>query len=139
MNHNNKALAKNYFKEAFRCYENAKETLKQLKIVYKTYEDSKYVSEACGIGYLGVLKALNGYLILRGIEPGKLPESYQGYLSALRKYLVHNGKIKSALTVVYQNLHILGYYREGVNVDMIKSGFECAKFIIDSFSKTVKY
>lgn len=131
-------LAKKYFEEAVRYYNNAKDILEKIKIVYKTYDDSKYVSNACGMCYLGVLKALDGYLILRGMEESELPQSYQGYIYALKRYLAHNGKIKSALTVVYQNLHILGYYRGGVNVEMIKAGFSCAKFIIEHFSRMTK-
>ena len=112
--------------------------MKKVKITYRTYDDSKYVSEACGSAYLAMLKALDGYLILRGLKKERLPDSYQGYLNALKGKLAHNGKIKSALTVVYQNLHVLGYYREGVNVGMIKEGFESAKFIIEYFSKSAK-
>jgi hypothetical protein len=41
----------------------------------------------------------------------------------------------AAMTAVYQNLHIFGYYRGGVEVEMIKAGFKYAKFIIDTLSK----
>jgi hypothetical protein len=41
----------------------------------------------------------------------------------------------TAMTIAYQNLHILGYYRGGVDVEMIKSGFKHAKFIIERLSK----
>mgnify|MGYP000751773939 CR=1 FL=1 len=34
---------------------------------------------------------------------------------------------------VYENLHILGYYRGDLNVDILKAGFRHTKFIIDTF------
>ena len=135
---NDKIIAKEYFNQAERYYDNAKEILKKVKITYRTYDDSKYVSEACGTVYLSMLKALDGYLILQGVEKEKLPDTYQGYVSALKRKLAHNGKIKSALTEVYQNLHVYGYYREGVSVGMIKLGLESAKFIINYFSKSAE-
>jgi hypothetical protein len=102
--------------------------------VYKSYEDAKPVVKACGVCYIGMLKACDGYLILRGVDEANLPTSYQGYWQALSKYLAHDGKVKSALKVAYQNLHILGYYRKGVGVSMIKEGFQCAKFVIEHLS-----
>jgi hypothetical protein len=33
----------------------------------------------------------------------------------------------TAMMLVYQNLHILDYYRGGVSVEMIKEGFKHAK------------
>jgi hypothetical protein len=129
-----KEIAQEYFNEAIRFYNNAKEILKDVKIVYKAYEDTKPVVKACGVCYIGMLKALDGYLILRGVDKAKLPTSFQGYWQALSKYLSHNGKVKSALNVAYENLHILGYYRGGKGVGMIKEGFQCAKFIIEHLS-----
>jgi len=128
------SLATDYFNEAMRFYNNAKEILKDVPIVYKSYEDTKPVSEAAGMCYLGMLKALDGYLILKGVEKAKLPTSYQGYWQTLSKDLVHNGQVKSALKIAYENLHILGYYRGGTGVSMIKEGFQCAKFVIEHLS-----
>lgn len=131
---NLKEIAQNYFNEAIRFYKNGKDILKDVPIVYKSYEDSKPVAEAAGISYLGMLKALDGYLILRGIDKAKLPTSFQGYWQTLSKDMVHNGKMKSAIKIAYENLHILGYYRGGTGVSMIKEGFACAKFVIEHLS-----
>ncbi|MEW6097075.1 MAG: DUF5618 family protein [bacterium] len=131
---NNESLASDYFDEAVRFYNNAKDILKDVKIVYKSYQDTKPVVKACGVGYIGMLKACDGYLISRGIDKAKLPTSYQGYWQVLSKDLSHNGKVKSALKVAYENLHIFGYYRGGTGVSMIKEGFQCAKFVIEHLS-----
>jgi hypothetical protein len=50
------------------------------------------------------------------------------------KGLPHDGKLMTALEIVYQNLHIFGYYRGGISVEMIKDGFQKAKIIIDTLS-----
>jgi tetratricopeptide (TPR) repeat protein len=120
--------------EAERYFENAKETLKKSPIEFGVYTKSKHVKEASAMGYLATLRAIDSYLLARGIKSEELPTSIEEYEKALRE-IPHNGKLMAALTVVYQNLHILAYYRSGVDVDMIKSGFMRAKEIIETFSK----
>jgi len=129
-----KQRAQNYFAEAMRYYKNAKEILHSAKIEYNLYEDTKPVAEASGLCYLGVLKAINGYLILRGVNEEELPQSYAGYLKLLSQYLAHDGKVRSSFTSAYELLHILGYYRGGRNVEGIKIGFQKAKFVIEHLS-----
>ena len=124
------------FSEAKRYFENAKESLSLSPIEYDIYKDKKYVKEASAMGYLAALSAIDGWLLLQGTTSDKLPTSIEGYEKATRK-IPHNGKLMSALVVVYQNLHIFGYYRGGVDVEMIKSGFSKAKLIIDTLSKGV--
>lgn len=46
-----------------------------------------------------------------------------------------NGKLMSYYNIVYQNLHLFGYYRNGVDVEMIKSGFSQAKDVINMLRK----
>ncbi|MFH0774473.1 MAG: DUF5618 family protein [bacterium] len=124
-----------YYQESERYFNNAKEHLKKPAIEYNRYQDAKPVREACGIGYLGVLLALDGYFLEQGILKDKLPDSTEGYEILLKKCLVHNGKLRQSFYTVYENLHLLGYYRGGVDVEMIKSGFSKAKIIIDTLSK----
>jgi hypothetical protein len=126
---------KGYYQEAKRYFGNAKEHLKNVPIEYNRYQDAKPVREVCGIGYLGVLLALDGYFLEQGISKDKLPDSTEGYEALLKKCLVHNGKIRQSFYTVYENLHLLGYYRGGLSVDMIKDGFSKAKLIIDTLSK----
>lgn len=125
-----------YYKEALRYYKNAKERLKESRVEYgRRYQDLKPVREACGTAYLAVLFALDGYFLRQGVAADKLPTSTEGYQEFLRKYSAHNGKIKSAYYNVYENLHILGYYRGAGDINTVKSGFENAKFIIDTLNK----
>ena len=51
-----------YYKEAIRYMDNAKETLLKAGKEDDIYKDEKYVKTACGIAFNGVLKALDGYL-----------------------------------------------------------------------------
>ncbi|MEO5674703.1 MAG: DUF5618 family protein [Chitinophagales bacterium] len=118
-------------KEAYRYLSNAKEILSRIPIEYGIYKDSKYVSMAAETAYIGALKAIDHYLLKkRNFNRDKLPNSYDGYRDAIQKYILLNGKLSSALTVAWQNLHVLGHYRGGVDKVMIKSGLENAERII---------
>ncbi len=121
-------------KEARRFYRNAKDILKTAPVRNGVYQDTKPVREACSTAYLAALFAIDSYLLSRGVKPQELPAQVDEYTKALRK-IPHDGKLLDAFVVVYQNLHIFGYYRGGVDVAMIKSGFKHAKFIIDTFAK----
>lgn len=122
------------FSEAKRYFANARETLRKSPIEYDIYKDRKYVKEASGMAYLSALTAIDGYLLSQGTTKDKLPTSIEGYEKAIQK-IPHNGRLMSALVVVYENLHIFSYYRGGVGVGMVKEGFRSAKFIIDTLSK----
>ncbi len=99
-------------KEALRYLENAKEMLKTIPVEDNTYTDVKPVQEACGTAYLAVLKAIDQYLIKKGVEEKELPQSVDGYREMMRKYLmIHNGKLLKEFEKLYKLLHIAGYYR----------------------------
>ena len=49
----------NPYKESMRYIENAEEDLKLSGKEDKFYKDVKYVQSACGIAYVGMLKALD--------------------------------------------------------------------------------
>jgi hypothetical protein len=115
--------------EAKRYLKNAKEILSKVKIEYDRYTDPKLVSEAAGVAYLAALKAIDGYLIGKGISPEKLPTSIEEYFDAIDK-IPKNGKLRVNLRVVYENLHIFAYYRGGVSVEMIKAGIKSVEEII---------
>jgi len=121
-------------KIANRYFSNAKQTLNKSPIVYKAYQDSKYVSEACAMAYLATLRAIDGYLVGSGIPETNLPDTHIQYTEAIKK-IPKNGKLMNYYNIVYQNLHLLGYYRGGVSVNMIKDGFGRAKEIIEMLSK----
>lgn len=121
---------------AYRYLKNAKQTIGKTTIEYGRYTDTKYVSEAAGIAYLASLKAIDSYLLGKGIKYAQLPKSIEGYRAALKKHIPLNGKLWAALNTVYENLHILAYYRSGTGVGMVKEGFQNCKKIIDMLDKT---
>ena len=116
-------------KESIRYFENAKELLSKSPIEDNTYTDIKYVQEACGTAYLAILKAIDEYLISRGVDPKDLPQSVEGYKEAIRKYLMpYNGKLTREFEKLYKALHIAGYYRGLLeDVNMLKDAFKAAK------------
>lgn len=125
-----KSKAPNTIQEAYRYLANAKKTLGNSQIEYGKYTDAKYVSEAAGIAYLSALKAINAFLISRGMSTKSLPDSIEEYRDVIQKKMPHNGKLMAAFTIAYENLHILAYYRGGTGVKMVKEGLENCKKII---------
>jgi hypothetical protein len=89
-------------KEALRYLNNAKEILKSAPIEDNTYTDIKPVQEACGTTYFAVLKAIDGYLISKGVDPKELPQSIEGYRELIKRYLsVRNGKLAREFEKLY--------------------------------------
>ena len=123
-------------KEALRYLNNAKEILRKASIEDNTYIDIKPVQEACGSAYLAILKAIDEYLLARGVSNKDLPQSVDGYREMLRKYLlVHNGKLTREFEKLYKALHIAGYYRGLLqDVNMIKEAFKAAKIFIEKIT-----
>ena len=120
-------------KEALRYLENAKEMLKTVQVEDNTYTDVKPVQEACGTAYLAVLKAIDQYLVKKGVEERELPQSVDGYREMLRKHLmVHNGKLLKEFEKLYKLLHIAGYYRGLLeDVAVVKDAMKAAKTFIE--------
>ncbi len=120
-------------KETIRYLNNAKEILKSAPIEDDSYADEKYVREACGTAYLAVLKAIDEYLLSKGLNRKELPKSVDGYRKALQKYLaVYNGKLAREFERLYDQLHIAGYYRGLLhNTDMVKGALKAAKGFIE--------
>jgi len=120
-------------REAIRYLENAKEILGKSPIEDNRYADVKYVKSACGVAYLGVLKAIDEYLLKRGLSKKELPKKIEEYEKALQKHLsIHNGKLTKEFSTLYDELHIAGYYRGNLHhVDAVKSILKAAKAFID--------
>lgn len=117
--------------QAKRFVKNGKGFLTNVEIEYDVYQDDKPVREASGIGYLAALKAIDAYLFAKGyIEES--PESIIDYQNKIKS--IRDSQMKKALMnnliLAYQNLHLLGYYRGGVGVKMIKNGFEAVNNLI---------
>lgn len=121
-------------KEAVRYFENAKEILKKSPIEDNRYADEKYVKSACSVAYLGVLSAIDEYLLKKkGITRKELPKKVEEYRKILQKYVsVHNGKLLKQFDDIYDELHIAGYYR-GIlhSVGTVKEAFRTAKEFIE--------
>lgn len=120
-------------REAVRYFENAKELLKKSPIEDDTYTDIKYVQEACSTAYLAVLKAIDEYLLNKGVNEKDLPQSVDGYRDAIRKYLApYNGKLTREFEKLYKALHIAGYYRGLLDdANALKDYFKVAKTVIE--------
>lgn len=119
--------------EVLRYFKNAKELLGKSPVEDDTYTDIKYVQEACGTVYLAVLKAIDEYLISRGVNEKDLPQSVDGYREMLKKHLfIHNGRLAREFEKLYKALHIAGYYRGLLDdVNALKDYFKVAKSFIE--------
>lgn len=123
--------------ESIRYLNNAKELLSKSRIEGDRYEDIKYVQEACGTAYLAVLKAIDEYLVSKGVSKKDLPKSVEGYREMLRKYLsTHNGKLTKEFEKLYNELRIAGYYRGLISdVNALKDIFKSAKVFISKIKE----
>ncbi len=116
-----------YYEEAMRYMSNAKETLKKAGKEDNRYLDSKYVKTACGTAYNAILKALDGYLLTKGIEKKKGRKSIEYY----EENIAHlDKKLNTELDNAYKILHLSGYYDGVTDVKMIQAGFDVAYRII---------
>ena len=116
-------------RESLRYLQNAKEILRAASIEDNIYSDVKPVQEACGVAYLAVLKAIDAYLLKKGIDEKDLPQSVEGYREMLRKYAtVYDGKLLKSFEALYRELHIAGYYRGLlIDGDTVKATLKAAK------------
>ena len=123
-------IQEKYYSEAMRYMDNAKESLKKANKEGKFYRDTKYVSVACGTAYKGVLIALDGFLLMKGVEKpkGKDRKSIEFYHDNISKL---DKKMLDYLNTAYKILHLYGYYDGIEKVDVIKSGFDDAYTIIN--------
>ena len=120
-----------YYSEAIRYMDNAKEYLKKAKKEGDIYRDPKYVRTACGVAYSGVLIALDGFLILKGIhtpDRKKVRKSIEYYQSHITKI---DKKMLDYLNITYKILHLYGYYDGIEDAIVVKRGFENAYTLIE--------
>ncbi|MBI3582771.1 MAG: DUF5618 family protein [Nitrospinae bacterium] len=129
-------------RESIRYLNNAKEILKKIPIEENVYTDVKPVREAFGTAYLAILEAINEYLITKhGLIKKELPKpvlseaegSVDAYREALKRHLaIRNGKLMREFEMLYDTLHIAGYYRGLIyNVDMVKDAIKAARIFIE--------
>ena len=120
-------------KEALRYLDNAREILKSAPLEDGTYTDIKPVREACGTAYLAVLKSIDAYLLKKGMDEKKLPQSVDSYREMLRRHLsAYDGKLLREFDKLYRLLHIAGYYRGLLeDVSVVKDALKAAKNFIE--------
>ena len=122
---------KTYYGEAMRYMDNAKEYLKNAQKEGDIYRDRKYVRTACGTAYSGVLIALDGYCMLKGIHTSKSKKerkSIEYYQKNLGK---QDRKMLDNLNVAYKILHLSGYYDGIEDAIVVKRGFDLANTLIE--------
>ena len=118
----------NLTRESSRYLNNARAILRAVPVEDDTYTDVKPVREALGTAYLAVLEAINERLLEQGLTKKELPQSVEAYRKALRKYLaVRNGKLLREFEMLYDLLHLAGYYRELLyQVEVVKGAMKAA-------------
>jgi hypothetical protein len=128
-------IKQKYYSEAIRYMDNAKETLKMAGKENMYYKDEKYVKTACGTAYNGVLKALDGYFLLK-----EIPRNKKGSRKDRQYYekgIVNTDKkLLKYYETVYRLIHLEGYYEGETSVKVINTGFEFAYFIIKKIKPT---
>jgi hypothetical protein len=124
-----------YYSEAIRYMDNAREYLKNAKKEGNFYNDKKYVKTACGTAYNGLVVALDGFLILKGMDKpkGKLRKSIEYYQSNITKI---DKKMLNYLNNAYEVLHLWGYYDGIGDAIVVKRGFDLAYTLIDKIKPT---
>jgi hypothetical protein len=125
-----KQVKTKYYNEAIRYMDNAKETLKTAGKDSNYYIDDKYVKTACGTAYNAVLKALEGYFILKQVKPQKKGsrKDRQYYEKAITEI---DKKLLKYFETAYNVLHLNGYYEGETNVSIIQDGIKVAYEIIE--------
>jgi uncharacterized protein (UPF0332 family) len=120
-------------KEALRYLNKAREILKSAPVKDNLYTDIKPVREAFSTAYLAVLEAINEHLLKKGLTKKELPKSVEAYRKALQKHIaLHNGKLMREFEMLYDALHIAGYYRGLIyNVDAVKDYIKAMRVFID--------
>jgi len=131
------SVREQYYNEAIRYMDNAKDCLKKAKKEDNYYHDQKYVKMACGVAYSGVLVALDGFLMLKGIHKpkGKERKSIEYYQSNITKI---DKKMLDYLNSAYQVLHLWGYYDGILVASIVKEGFDEAYKVIEKIKLNVK-
>jgi hypothetical protein len=119
-------------KEALKYLNNAREILKKVPVEDDIYTEIKPVREAFGTAYLAVLEAINERLLKQGLTKKELPQSVEAYRKALRKHIaVRNGKLLREFEMLYDLLHIAGYYRGLLyNAKVVKDAMKAAQAFI---------
>ncbi len=127
--YNNSARILTPYQEANRYIDNAKLTLKE-KAGKKDgeYANVKYVQTAADTAYVGVLLALDEYLLRKEGDKFVKPKSIEEYRTRITK---QNKKLLPLLNEAYAELHIILYYHGIPSVRVMNHGLNTALEIIE--------
>jgi hypothetical protein len=117
-----------YYTRAVREIDKANETLKKAGKEDRFYVDKKQVKTACGIAYNAVLLALDGYLLICGIEVKKGKKDISFYKKSVSEVDI---KLLNYVTEAYNILYLAGHYDGSRASKVILAGFELAFVIIN--------
>ncbi|MCL2260390.1 MAG: DUF5618 family protein [Fibromonadales bacterium] len=127
---------------AMRYLENANDALKNAVRNGKLFNDPKYVSSASGIAYRGALVALDTWLQLKGIGLPKSNERGRKKGVSVDIYRKHLAKLDKKFlqdyNILYDTLHLAGYYDCVLITDTIDTGFAAVKNIIERINPEVQ-
>ena len=95
------------------------------------YQDIKYVKMACGTAYHGVLFALDAYFEMKG-KPVVQKRGKRNSVEIYRKQLATlDKKLLDYFNIVYNVLHLDGYYDGIKSFDVIRAGMNNAIEIVN--------
>ena len=119
----------NPYDEAYRYINNAKQIIKD-KAGKKDgeYAEVKFVQAAAGTAYVGVLLAIDEYLLRKEGNKFVKPKSIEEYRTRTAK---QNIKLLSLLNEAYADLHISLYYHGIPSVRVMNNGLQTAEEIIE--------
>ena len=118
-----KQVKTEYYNEAIRYMDNAKEVLKKANKNDDFYQDVKYVKMASGTAYSAVLLALDGYFILKSVPKKKGRKDIDYYRANITKI---DKKLLDYVNESYEILHLVGYYDGTKSVKVLQVGFDLA-------------
>ncbi len=141
-----------FLREARRYLKNARAILRGVKAVDGYYEDPKKVSEASAMGYLAAELAVEalarffGESIKRRFKPRKGgKQKTQPSVQKYREFLSRTGKKYSQLrflidnfNVIYDFLHIDGYYWGDTDKGKLQTGFTLLEQLIETIEKFIQ-
>jgi tRNA G37 N-methylase TrmD len=116
------------YSEALHYLDNAREFLQKAGKEDHFYKDRKYVKNACGTAYNGVLIALDTYLSLKGIKRTRGRKSIEYYSEQVARF---DKKMVRQVNNAYKILHLSGFYDGVLDVRVIKAGMDEAGEIIN--------
>ncbi len=90
---------------------------------------------ASGIAYIGALLALDGWLVDIGDWSKKNTNSIEAYRVMVNKH-PRKKMLNDYLNLVYENLHLIGYYMGGTSKLVVKEGLDNVNNIINLIERT---